>query len=67
MNSSAPTRAIQAPPLPCPIRTIGQDLTAPFTIFVDGLEYAEFPSLAQADAVYSQLRAKLRHVVCEVQ
>lgn len=67
MNSSTHTRAIQAPPLPYPIRTIGQDFTEPFTIFVDGVEYADFPSLASADAVYATLRAKMRPTACEVQ
>ena len=67
MNHSAPCPAIQARSLPTPIRTIGQDLTPPFTIYVDGAEFSDFPSIAQADAVYSQLRAKLLPTVCGVQ
>lgn len=51
------------PSAPRPIRTIGQDLTAPFTIFIDGAEFSDFPSLAQADAVYMELRQKMTKVV----
>lgn len=46
-------------PLPTSIRTIGQDFTAPFTIFVDGVEFSDFPSLAQANIVYAVLRASM--------
>lgn len=66
MNSSAHPAAIQARPLPTTIRVIAQDFAAPFTIYIDGAEYADFPSLSQSDAVYAALRAKMRPTLCEV-
>lgn len=66
-NSSAQAQAIQARPLPTPVRFIGMDFVKPWAIYVDGAEFSTFPTIEAAEAVYTQLRAKLRHPVCEVQ
>lgn len=66
MYSRPQLTAIQVRKLPTPIRKIGMDMTAPYTIYVDGSEYANFPSESEADAVYAELREKMNPAVCGV-
>lgn len=67
MYSRPHLTAIQVQQLPTPLRKIGMDMTAPYMIYVDGEEFATFPSESEADAVYIELREKMNPTVCGVQ